>query len=77
MKQKIYLVKKYMRFHDDETPTREMRKRASVLWAVSTKQEAADDVIKAREQDNIIERRWYKEYYFIQEVDLYKALSND
>lgn len=77
MKTKIYLVKQYMRFHDDETPTREMRNRASVLWAVSTKQEAADDVIKAREQDNIIERRTYKLYYFIEEVDLYKALSID
>ena len=77
MKTKIYLVKNYLRFQDDETPTREMRKRATVLWATDTSEEAVEDVREnvMKEKRRIFDN--YKKYWYIQEVDLFKALSND
>ena len=77
MKTKIYLVKNYLRFQNDETPTREMRKRANVLWATDTREEAVEDVREnvMKEKRRIFDN--YKKYWYIQEVDLFKALSND
>ena len=77
MKQKIYLVKKYIRFFYDKTPTCEMRERPQVLWATDTREEAAQDVrdfLKKGKNESV---DTYKKYWFIQEVELFKALSND
>ena len=77
MKTKIYLVKNYMRFNDDETPTREMRERATALWATETREEAAQDVRKAVKEEKQEPNDLYKKYWFIEEIDLFKALSNN
>ena len=77
MKTKIYLVKNYMRFHDDETPTMEMRERATALWATETREEAAQDVRKAVKEEKQEPNDLYKKYWFIEEIDLFKALSNN
>lgn len=77
MKTNIYLVKSYMRFHDDETPTREMRMKASPLYATETREEAVEDVldfVKRQKRDSC---DLYKKYWFIQETALFIALSND
>ena len=54
-----------------------MRKRATVLWATDTREEAVEDV-----RENVMKETRrnfdnYKKYWYIQEVDLFKALSND
>ena len=77
MKTKIYLVKKYLRFYDDETPTRDMRERAQVFWATDTREAAAQDVREFKKRENNHDNRLYKCYWFIQEVELFKALSKD
>ena len=77
MKTKIYLVKNYMRFNDDETPTREMRERATALWATETREEAAQDVRKAVKEEKQEPNDLYKKYWFIDEIELFKALSNN
>ena len=77
MIQKIYLVKSLLRFHDDEEPTRDMRKRAQVLWATSTREEAAQDVRDHVEEAKRNPNDLYKKYYFIEETDLFIALSKD
>ena len=77
MKTNIYLVKSYMRFHDDETPTREMRMKATALWATGTREEAAQDVRDFVKEDKQKANDLYKKYWYIQEVELFKALSND
>lgn len=77
MKTYIYLVKNYMRFYDDEIPTREMRKRAQVLWATDTREEAVLEVKNFLKKENIEYSDLYKEYWFIQKLELFKALSND
>lgn len=77
MKTKIYLVKNYMRFNDDETPTREMRERATALWATGTREEAAQDVREYVKEEKQKANDLYKKYWYIQEIELYKALSND
>lgn len=73
----IYLVKWYIRWYDDKTPTKDMRKRADVLWATETREEAAQDVRKAIKKDKQVSCDLYKKYWFIQEVGIFKALSND
>lgn len=77
MKTYIYLVKKYIRFYDDETPTREMRERAQILWATDTREEAVLDVKNFLKKENIEYCDLYKTYWYIQKVELFKALSND
>ena len=77
METKIYLVKTYMRFDDDETPTREMRKKAYVLWATDTREEAAQDVRQFVKEQKDQDYIFYKKYWFIEEIVLIKALSND
>lgn len=77
METKIYLVKMHVRFHDDETPTRNMRKRAQALFATDTREEAAQDVRKYVKEEKGISRGLYKKYWFIEEIALLKALSND
>ena len=77
MKTKIYLVKSYMRFNDDETPTREMRERAIPYWATETREEAAQDVRKYVKEEKQEANNLYKKYWFIEEIELFKALSND
>ena len=77
MKTKIYLVKSYMRFHDDETPTREMRMKATPYWATETREEAARDVREYVKLENNQDNGLYKKYWFIQEAVLFKALSKD
>ena len=77
MKTKIYLVKWYFRWYDDKTPTKNMRKRATALWATETREEAARYVRKAIKKDKQISCNLYKKYWFIEEIDLFKALSND
>lgn len=77
MKTNIYLVKSYMRFHDDETPTREMRMKATPVWATETREEAAQDVRDFLKKETREVCDLYKKYWFIQEVELFKALSND
>ena len=77
MKTKIYLVKSYMRFNDDVTPTWRMRNRSSVLYATSTKEEAAEDVRDLVKSEKREACDLYKKYFFIEEIKLFKALSND
>lgn len=77
MKTKIYLVKNYMRFNDDETPTRKMRERATALWATDTREEAAQNVCYFVKKEKQEANDLYKKYWYIQEIELYKALSND
>lgn len=77
MRTKIYLVKSYMRFYDDKTPTREMREKATALWANGTREEAAQDVRKNVKEDKQEANDLYKKYWYIQEVELFKALSKD
>lgn len=77
MEATIYLVKWYFRWYDDKTPTKNMRKRADVLWATETREEAARDVRKAIKEDKQNSCNLYKKYWFIQEVGILKALSND
>jgi hypothetical protein len=77
MKTNIYLVKNYMRFYDDETPTREMREKATALWATTTREEAAQDVRKAVKEEKQEPNDLYKKYWYIQEIELFKALSKD
>lgn len=77
MKTKIYLVKSYMRFYDEETPTREMRMKATALWATGTREEAAEDVREFVKEDKQKANDLYKKYWYIQEVELFKALSID
>ena len=77
MKTKIYLVKNYMRFNDDETPTREMRERATALWATETREKAAQDVRNVVKEEKQEANNLYKMYWFIEEIELFKALSND
>ena len=77
MKTKIYLVKSYMRFYYDETPTREMRVRATPHWATETREEAAQDVRMYVKEEKQEANDLYKKYWYIQEINLFKALSND
>ena len=77
METKIYLVKWYLRWYDDKTPTSEMRQKAEALWATETREEAARDVRKAVKKDKEDACDLYKKYWYIQEVELIKALSND
>lgn len=77
MKQKIYLVKSYLKFNDDENPTRLMRKRAFILYATETKEEAAADIRDYVEREKRETNYLFKRYWFIEEITLYKALSND
>lgn len=76
MKTNIYLVKSYMRFHDDETPTREMRMKATPVWATETREEAAQDVRDFLNKENREACDLYKKYWYIQEIALYKDISN-
>lgn len=77
MKTEIYLVKSYMRFYDDETPTRKMRDKATALWATDTREEAVEDVRHFLQKENREANDLYKKYWYIQKVELFKALSND
>ncbi|MBR2556437.1 MAG: hypothetical protein IKE94_16440 [Aeriscardovia sp.] len=77
MKTNIYLVKSYMRFHDDETPTRDMREKATALWATDTREEAVEDVRYFLQKENREANDLYKKYWYIQKLELFKALSND
>lgn len=77
MKTNIYLVKSYMRFHDDETPTREMRMKASPLYATETREEAAEDVLDYVKKQKRDACDLYKKYWYIQEVALFISLSDD
>ena len=77
METKIYLVTNYMRWYDDKTPTRDMRKRAHALWSTDTKEEAAQDVRKLVKEQKQDACDLYKKYWFIQEIKLFKALSED
>ena len=77
MKTNIYLVKWYMRWYDDKTSTRDMRKRADALWATGTREEAAHDVRKLVKEQKQDDCDLYKKYWFIEEVELFQALSND
>lgn len=75
MKQNIYLVKNYIRFKDDVTPTREMRNRATAVWATETREEAAQDVRDFLKKENREACDLYKKYWFIQEISLFKDIS--
>lgn len=77
MKTKIYLVKNYLRFPEDETPTRKMRMKATALWATDTREEAAQDVRDFVKKEKQEANDLYKKYWYIQEVELFKALSKD
>lgn len=77
MKTKIYLVKNYMRFDYDVTPTRDMREKAHTVWATETREEAAQDVRELVKKEKQEANDLYKKYWYIQEVVLFKALSND
>ena len=77
MKTNIYLVKSYMRFHDDETPTRDMREKATALWATDTREEAVEDVRYFLQKENREANDLYKKYWYIQKLELFEALSND
>lgn len=77
METKIYLVKMYLRWFDDETPTRDMRKRADVLFATDTREEVVRDVRIFVKEEKQEARDLYKKYWYIQEVELFKALSID
>lgn len=76
MKTNIYLVKSYMRFHDDEIPTREMRERARAIFATDTREEAAQDVRRFVKEEKQEANDLYTKYWFIEEIELFKALSN-
>lgn len=77
MKTYIYLVKSYMRFQDDETPTRDMREKATALWATDTREEAVEDVRYFLQKENREANDLYKKYWYIQKVEFFKALSKD
>lgn len=77
MKTKIYLVKNYMRFNDDETPTREMREKATALWATDTREDAAQDVREFVKKEKQEANDLYKKYWYIEEIELFKALSKN
>lgn len=76
METKIYLVKQYMRWHDDETSTRDMRKRARAIFATDTREEAAQDVRRFVKEEKQEANDLYTKYWFIEEIELFKALSN-
>lgn len=75
MKTKIYLVKKYMRFYDDKTPTMYMRMKATALWATGTREEAAKDVREAVKDEKQNANNIYRGYWFIEEIPLLTFLS--
>ena len=77
MKTNIYLVKSYLRFNDDKTPTREMRMKASPLYATETREDAVEDVLDFVKREKRESRDLYKKYWFIQETALFIALSNN
>lgn len=77
MKTYIYLVKSYLRLQNDKTPTSKMRERAQALWATDTREEAVLDVKNFLKKENIDYSHLYKQYWYIQKVELFKSLSND
>lgn len=68
--EKIYLIKMYIKWNNQEVPTSKYRWKAKTIMAFKSKKRALETLVDLHDNAKTTQCSLYKKYFFIEEMKL-------